>query len=163
MILVAYYGFFYSILLLWKLCQELKGVKEFMIASVKVGQSLLLYVFLYMFDDRIKFVHDNAGVVYFSIIILYGLTTKKLLVSHMAEMDTSIINLEFLVFLPYFYLQTKYDGTPESEATLKLVFFATFATILVLYIRLIQSCITQISNYLDIYVLFIAEKKEKTS
>mmetsp|Transcript_27455 Transcript_27455/g.31607 ORF Transcript_27455/g.31607 Transcript_27455/m.31607 type:complete len:82 (+) Transcript_27455:716-961(+) len=78
----------------------------------------------------------------------------------MSKMKMSWIHWEYVCFLIYFYFQSKYDGSEESETNLKYAFFATFALLTLLYTRLFQSCISQITNYLGIYC-FSIEKVDK--
>ena len=162
MIIIGLYGFLYSLLLLQKLSQQLKEVKDFVIVFFRIAQLVAVFFVMYMFDGRIEFVRNNIAIAYYSCIILYSLMTTKLIVNSMAKMDSNILNLEFLVFVPYFYLQWKYDGTAESEQTLKFVFYATFVTILALFLKFVHCLISQLTEYLGIYCFIITRKREKS-
>jgi len=155
MVIVTYCGVFYSMVLLWKLYMQIEGLKNYAKLTMNVIQNFGIYLMMYMFNDKIKFIHDNVGLAYFSILLLFSLISTKLIVCLMAKMEFNIINFEYLVFVPYFYLQSQYDGTPESEQTLKLVFYATLFTILGLFLRLVHCCIDQITEYLGIHCFTI--------
>ena len=79
----------------------------------------------------------------------------------MAKMRYSFIHLEYLIFGVYFYYQSKYDGSLESEHNLKLAFWGVFFLVFLLYFRFVQGCISQITNHLDIYCFKIGQRKYK--
>jgi hypothetical protein len=162
MVVVAYVGVIYSVVLIIKLYLGIQGFGTYVKVTLQMVQHLLCYVLMYMFDDRVPFIHNWAGLAYTSILLLYSLITTKLIVCTMSKMHYSFLHVEYLVFLPFFYIQSQYDGTVESEQTIKWAFIATFFAILGLYARFVQSCIGQLTEFLNISC-FTIDKKEKTS
>ena len=160
-ILVTSCGAIYSFILIWKLYLKVEGFKNYVMVTLNVVQHFALYGMMYLFDGKIQFIHENIGIAYLSILLIYSIITTKLIICLMAKMDFNIFDAEYLVFVPYFYLQSLYDGTEESKNTLRLVFYATFATIIVLYLRLVHCCISQLTDYLEISCFTIKKSNTK--
>ncbi|CAI2370650.1 unnamed protein product [Moneuplotes crassus] len=163
MIVVVYVGVIYSIILVFKTLNSVKGAYVKFVVTLQIIQHIGIYALMYLFDPNIPFIKNNAGLVYLSVVFLFVLVTCKLIICHMAKMDYNVIHFEFLVFAPYFYLQSQYNGTQESENTLKLVFYATFVVMFFITFRFIQTCINQLTEYLGIYCFSIEKRKEKSS
>ncbi len=163
MIVVVYVGVIYSIILIFKTLSSVKGTYKKFVVTLQVIQHIGIYVFMYMFDPNIPFIKANAGLAYFSVIFLFVLVTCKLIVCHMAKMEYNVIHFEFLLFAPFFYIQSKYDGSLESEQNVKMAFYATFLVLFLITFRFIQTSISQLTEYLGIYCFTIGKRKEKTS
>lgn len=161
MVLVVYVGCIYSFILVFNVFKSVKDLKTRLIVALQVIQHLACYVLLYNFDNSIPFIRNNAGLVCICILFLYCIITSKLIVCYMAKMRYSFVHLEYLIFGVYFYFQSKYDGSIESEQNLKLAFWGVFATVFLLYFRFVQGCISQITNHLGIYCFTIGQQKSK--
>mmetsp|Transcript_11466 Transcript_11466/g.10128 ORF Transcript_11466/g.10128 Transcript_11466/m.10128 type:complete len:207 (+) Transcript_11466:318-938(+) len=161
MIVVVYVGVIYSGVLIYKLYKGIEGLKTRVIVTLQLVQHFGCYFLMYSFDDKVPFVHEHAALAYISVLFLYAIITTKMIVCYMAKMEYSFIHLEYLVFVPYFYIQSQYDGSTESEALIKQAFCVTFAVIFLLYFRFVQCCISQLTNYLGIYCFVLGPRKEK--
>ena len=160
-IAVVYVGILFSIMLLWRLNQEIKGFKNYAIVFIKLGQVYGVFILMYIFNGEIKFVREHIALLYISLVFLISLMTSKLVVCLMTKMELSLINLEFLIFVPYFYFQSKFDGTAESEEILKCVFYATLFAMIAVWFKFAHCCIFQFREYLGIYCFTITKKMKK--
>mmetsp|Transcript_2464 Transcript_2464/g.2116 ORF Transcript_2464/g.2116 Transcript_2464/m.2116 type:complete len:194 (+) Transcript_2464:230-811(+) len=161
LLLVVYLGVMFSLILVYKVYQEVTEFQTRIVITLQLIQHFVLYIFLYLFNDDIKFLHDYAALAYISVILLASLITTKMIVCTMAKMNFAIIHLEFLLFVPFFYLQSQYDGTKESEDTLKLIFFITLGVITALYFKFVHCCISQLTDFLGIYCFTLGPRKVK--
>ena len=162
LVIAAYMGVIYSVILIFKLFKWAESFGTYVQITLQIIQHLLCYVLMYMFNDKIPFIHNWTGFAYMSILLLYCLITTKLIVCIMSKMYFSFLHWEYLVFLPFFYIQSQYDGTVQSEETIKWAFIATFVAMFLLYARFVQSCIGQLTEYLNVSC-FTIDKKEKIS
>lgn len=161
MIVVVYVGVIYSVCLLYKLYQQIEGLKTYVIVTLQLVQHYLCYILMYNYDTSIPFIKEHTGYAYISILFLYCIIVTKVIVCWMSKMSYSFIHLEYLIFVPFFYIQSQYDGSSESEHNLKIAFWATFIVIIAFYARFIQVCINQITDYLGIYFVTIGKKEKK--
>lgn len=165
MVLIIYVGVIYCGILAYYTIVAAKGPKAKITCTLQMLQHFGCYWLMYMFDESIPFVRDNAGLVYISILFLYSLITTKLIVCIMGKMTYSFIHLEYLVFCIYFYFQYQYhnDKSEENERNLKYAFYLVFGIMGFLYFRFVQGGINQIASYLGIYCFSIKSPKEKES
>ncbi|CAI2371000.1 unnamed protein product [Moneuplotes crassus] len=161
MVILIYVGVGFSITMIIKLLNSAKGVQTKMFAFLQIIQHLGIYGLMYLYDADILFVRDHAGIAYISVICMFVLLTCKLIVCLMSKMEYNVIHFEFLIFAPYFYIQSQYDATPESESALKIAFYATFVVMLLITFRFIQTSIGQLTKYLEIHCFKIGPRKEK--
>ena len=161
LLFVVYVGVLLSVFVLYYLFKAQKDKKSVFILSLQVLQNLLSYVILFSFDTKIEFVRNNLGLFYIMVTLIYNIVLVKLVVCLMAKMNFQPLHLEYLTFLIYFYFQSKYDGSSESEDKLRYSFYVTFGILAVLYFRLMQSWINQLTTFLNIYC-FSIEKKAKS-
>ena len=138
MIIVIYVGVLYSIILMYYILKAMKSPMQLIISSLQMAQHFICYVILYYYDVKIPFVKDNALFFYISVAFVFSLVTTKLIVWTMAKMSHSFIHLEYLVFVPYFYVQSNYVPSPEWDFYLKLAFFSTLFVIGALYFRFVN-------------------------
>lgn len=151
------------IALIFKTFSSIKEPYLKLIAALQTIQHFGIYVCLYMVDPTIPFIKENAGLVYLLFGMLFALGNFKLIVCHMAKMQFEVICFELLLFVPYFYVQSQYDGSKQSEDNVKLTFYATFIVMFILVARFTQTSITQMTRYLGISCFTIDNKKEKVS
>ena len=161
LLFVVYVGVILSLITFYYLFKAQKDKKTTFVLILQVAQNLFSYVILISFNTKIDFVRDNIGLFYILVTLIYNIVLVKLVVCLMAKMSFLPIHLEYLTFLIYFYFQSKYDGSIESENNVRYAFYVTFGILSFLYLRLFQSCITQLTSYLDIYC-FSIEKKVKS-
>ena len=155
---VVYIGVIFSILIVYHLVSSQKGLKMKMTVTFQLIQQMLCYVVLYSFDTKIEFIRNNIVLCYFMVIFMYNILQTKLVICLMSKSKFYPLHLEYIVFLIYFYFQFKYDGSYESERNLKYGFFVSFTILLFLYLRLFQSCISQLTEYLGIEWFSIKKK-----
>ena len=163
MILCVYVGVIYSFILLIYCYKSVSGFGKIFTLTMQVLQMFGVFIIMLLFDETIPFIHDNAGWVYICIALLYAIVTTKLIVCLMCKMHFSYLHAEYLIFLVYFYFQYNYDGSDAALTNLKYAFIGVFVTYLVLYIRLVQTCIDQISEDLGIYCFTLGSRKEKSN
>lgn len=120
----------------------------------QIAQSYGVYVTMYMIDYSIPFARDHAALYHIAIIFLFANNVTKLVVCNMGKMDYPLIHLEYLVFGVYFYFQYNYEQTPEYDLKIKYSFYATLVTLILLYVRFSQVCISQISGYLQMPIFY---------
>ena len=130
-------------------------------STLQIAQHFICYVIIYNYNKDIVFIKENALLVYISVAFVYALVTTKLIICSMAKMYFSPIHYEYLVFVPYFYVQSLYVPSPEWDLYIKVAFFSTLLAIGVLYFRFVQVCIDQISIYLNIYCFTLGSRKPK--
>jgi hypothetical protein len=158
MVVVVYVGVIYSVCLLYKLYKQINGFKTYVIVTLQLVQHYLCYVLIYNYDTSIPFIKSNTGYAYISILFLYCIVTTKVIICYMAKMTYSFVHLEYLIFVPLFYIQSMYDGSDQSEQNLKIAFWATFIVIFAVYLRFVQVVIKEITDYLGIYFITIGKK-----
>lgn len=161
-VILIYIGFFYSIILIFYIMKSMKSVKVTFICIFQILQHFICYVILFYYDNRIEFIHNNAGYAYIAVAFIYALVTTKLIVCTMAKMEFSVFHPEYLVFLVYFYFQYNYEPTPEYDFKIKWSFLAVLFTIIFLYFGFVKICIDQIANYLGVYCFSIEKRKQKS-
>ncbi|CAI2370750.1 unnamed protein product [Moneuplotes crassus] len=161
-LIAVYIGVVCSIPLIFKTFSSIKEPYLKLIAALQTIQHLAIYVCLYMVDPTIPFIKENASLVYLLFGMLFALGNFKLIVCHMAKMQFEIVCFELLLFVPYFYFQSHYDGSKQSEDNIKLAFHATFLVMFIIVARFTQTSITQMTQYLGISC-FTIENKKKTS
>ena len=162
MIILAYVGVIYSIVLIVYLLKSASGIKNIFIVSMQMLQMFGVFFIMAAFDETIPFINENAGWVYVEITLLYSIITTKLIVCLMSKMYYSFIHFEYLVFGIYFYFQYNYQpNSAEHDMQIKYAFWVTFAIYLFLYLRLVQTCINQIAENLGIYCFSLQKRKQK--
>ena len=80
MLVVVYIGAMFSLVLVYKVYQEIKDFKTRVFVTLQLIQHYGCYVLMYLFDDNVKFIHDHAAMAYMSVIFLYALITTKMIV-----------------------------------------------------------------------------------
>ena len=140
----------FSTIVVYCLLDSQKSIKMKMVALFQLFQQICCYFILFSFDTKIEFIRDNSVLCYMMAIFMYNILQTKLVICLMAKMKFFPLHLEYIVFSIYFYFQYKYDGSNESLRNLKLGFYTTFVILGILYFRLFQSCISQLTEYLGI-------------
>lgn len=161
MVIIAYIGVLYPLILVVKTFMAAPGVTKKALVTIQVAQHIFVYVLMYLFNNEIPFIRDNAGLCYLSVIFGFVLVSWKLIICHMAYMEYNIIHFELFLYLPFFYVQSKYDGTEQSETNIKIAFYITFAVISLLTARFVQTSIEQLARYLNIYCLRLGQREEE--
>lgn len=126
-----------------------------------IASFCMIYVFISSFNPQIPFISENAGLVFIWCSAIYSIIGTKIIICTIAKMTPSWIHLEYGVCLIYFYFQHQYDGSAESEWNLKVAFYATFAVLWSLYLILVTTAISQMTNYLGIYCFSVKKRSTK--
>lgn len=160
---VVYIGVIFTFTIIYYLFKSVKDPKTKVVVALQLIQHFACYVILYLFNDKIPFIKENAGLVYMCYVFLFALISTKLIICQMAKMFYNIIHLEYFVFVIYFYYQYHYDGTEVTETRVKYSFYAVLLTLIQLYYRFIQGCIEQITKHLGIFCFKLGNRKVKSS
>ena len=120
---------------------------------------VLILVQIYLLDPNDVFTARNACQVVMVISLIFTLVTTKVIISTMAKMRMSSIQLESFIPFVYFYIQYCYKGD-NKYLTQKYCFIAVFVLSLVLYLKFVRTCINQITSHLNIFCF--SNKKPKS-
>jgi hypothetical protein len=115
---------------------------------------VLILVQIYLLDPNDAFTTRNACQVLMMISLIFTIITTKVIISTMAKMSMSPIQLESFIPFIYFYIQYCYKGD-NKYLTQKYCFIAVFVLSLVLYVKFVRTSIVQITNHLNIFCFSI--------
>lgn len=161
-VIIAYFGIVFTIIMITKCIKGSRQESKLVQCIFLMGSFSMIYIFMLCFDSNIQFIKDHAALVFFWFSALYCIICTKLIICLMAKMHYSWVHYEYGVWLIYFYFQYQYDGSAESETKLKWAFYGTFVLLWALYLRLVSSCISQLTEYLNIYCFSIQKRKIKS-
>ena len=145
--------------LLLKIIAAKESFGGVLMAIYDMGPIFIILASVYLIDDDDEFTHKNAGVIIMAISIIFTLVTTKVIISTMAKMKLSVVNLEVFLMGGFFVIQYLYKGK-DRYLTQKYRFIVTFILVLVLYLKFVRTCIMQITNHLGIFCFSIKKPKK---
>lgn len=80
MLIVVYVGSMFSLVLIYKVYQNIPDFKTRIVVTLQLAQHYGCYVLMYYFNDQIKVVHDHGAMAYGAVICLYAIITTKMIV-----------------------------------------------------------------------------------
>ncbi len=80
MVIVVYVGAIFPLTLVFKIFDSAEETNKKFGVALQIIQHFCIYLFMYMFDSSIPFVHANAGIAILSVLLLFTLTACKLII-----------------------------------------------------------------------------------
>mmetsp|Transcript_41461 Transcript_41461/g.47824 ORF Transcript_41461/g.47824 Transcript_41461/m.47824 type:complete len:131 (-) Transcript_41461:120-512(-) len=93
---------------------------------------------LWLLDANDEFTAKNATLLIFGIGLCFTLITTKVIISTMAKMSFTFLQLETFIFIPYLYTQCTYSGADKFQKE-GYVFVASFLAAAVLYFIFVRT------------------------
>lgn len=143
--------------LIYEMLANQKSMSDRLYSLWGANPMVLISLSIWFLDESDPFTHKNAALMLMVISFLFTLVTTKVIISSMAKMHISSIQVEAFLFLIYLGVHYFYEGPKETEM---YVLYAISTLSLILYLIFVRTSITQITSHLGIYCFSIKKPKD---